>query len=152
METNNVNVWFNCKVRYSKTIENGAEKKVTEEYLVEDFNFCSAENRIVEEMKPFISGEFEVSAMKKENYAEIFMSDKDEDDTWYKVKAKFVTIDEVSGKEKKTPFLYLVQSSSTANAIAFFKEKMKDTMSDYFISSVSETPIIDVYSYEITEK
>ena len=57
MEMNN---WYECKVKYEKTLENGIQKKVTEAYLVDALSFTEAENRIIEEMKPYISGEFEV--------------------------------------------------------------------------------------------
>ncbi len=56
--------WFECKIRYDKIMENGAIKKVTEPYLVDALSFTEAEARIIEEMTPYISGEFSVSAVK----------------------------------------------------------------------------------------
>ena len=56
-----MHTWFECKIRYEKTMDNGMNKKVTEPYLVDALSFTEAEARIIEEMTPFISGEFTVS-------------------------------------------------------------------------------------------
>ena len=58
------NEWFECKVRYDKTMETGLLKKTTETYIVEALSFTEAERRFIEEMTPFISGEFTVTDIK----------------------------------------------------------------------------------------
>ena len=70
-----MHTWFECKIRYEKVMENGMQKKVTEPYLVDALSFTEAEARIIEEMTPFISGEFTVSDIKRANYSELFPSD-----------------------------------------------------------------------------
>ena len=35
--------WFECKVSFEKIMENGAQKKVTEPYLVDALSFTEAE-------------------------------------------------------------------------------------------------------------
>lgn len=67
--------WFECKVHYDKTMENGSIKKVNEPYLVDALSFTEAEARIIEEQTPFISGEFTVSAVKRTKISEIFRDD-----------------------------------------------------------------------------
>ena len=57
--------WFECKIRYEKTMEDGMQKKVTEAYTVDALSFTEAEQRIMEEMSSYISGEFEVADIKK---------------------------------------------------------------------------------------
>lgn len=64
--------WFECKIRYEKTMEDGMQKKVTEAYTVDALSFTEAEQRIIEEMSSYISGEFEVADIKKAPYKEIF--------------------------------------------------------------------------------
>lgn len=64
--------WFECKVKYDKMMENGMQKKVSEPYLVDALSFTEAEARIIKEITPYISGEFEVANIKKANYGEIF--------------------------------------------------------------------------------
>ena len=75
-----MHTWFECKIRYEKVMENGMQKKVTEPYLVDALSFTEAEARIIEEMTPFISGEFTVSDIKRANYSELFPSDEESAD------------------------------------------------------------------------
>ncbi len=80
--------------------ENGMVKKVNEPYLVDALTFTEAEARIIEEMKPFISGEYSISSEKKTRISEIFFNEGA--DRYYLVKVNFITLDENSGVEKKT--------------------------------------------------
>lgn len=143
-------LWFECSVRYDKMMDNGKEKKVTEPYLVDAISFTDAEARVIEKVTPYISGEFSVSAEKKTKISEIFFDESDYADKYYMVKVNFITLDEKSGKEKKSPSFILVQAGDFENALARFKDGMKGSMSDYEIASISETLIMDVYPYEVT--
>ena len=142
-------IWFRAKIRYEKTAENGMNKRVSENYLVDALSFTEAEARIIEEMTPFISGEFTVTDLKRENISELFSSEADKDDRWYKIKVAFVTLDEKSGKERKSYSYMLVQSSDTAAAEKMLHERMKGTLSNYEVIEVKETNIIDVYPYKL---
>lgn len=144
-------LYFECKVRYEKMGENGLVKKVNEPYLVDALTFTEAEARVTEEVKPFISGDFDVAAAKKTKIAEIFWANIDIADRFYLVKANFITIDEKSAQEKKTATLILVQASDFHGALKRFEEGMKDTMADYEIAAISETPIVDVFNYVAKE-
>jgi hypothetical protein len=139
--------WFECKVRYDKLQENGSAKKVTEPYLVDALSFTEAEARITEEQTPFISGEFSVSAVKRTKIAEIFFNE--DGDRWFLVKVAYITIDEKSAAEKRTTSLVLVQANNFKEAFDNFLEGMKGTMADYEISSIAETPLMDVYKFKV---
>ena len=139
--------WFLCKIRYEKVMEDGLQKKVTEQYVVDALSFTEAEARITEEMSSYISGEFEVVEIDRCVFKEIFFSDEDMADKWYKTKLQFITIDEKTEKEKKSNVYYLVQGSSLENARKNIDEVMGGTMIDYVINSVSETKIEDVFEY-----
>ncbi|MBQ4344454.1 MAG: DUF4494 domain-containing protein [Muribaculaceae bacterium] len=139
--------WFECKVRYDKMMENGAQKKVNEPYLIDALSFTEAEARIIEEITPFISGEFSVSAVKRTKISEIFWDDSA--DKWYLVKVAFITIDEKTAVEKKTTSLILVAASDFKGAYDNFMEGMKGTMADFDIVSITETPIMDVYKVKL---
>lgn len=141
-------LWFECKVRYDKMMENGSVKKVNEPYLVDALTFTEAEARIIEEITPFISGEFSISAVKKTKISEIFFDDSA--DKYYMVKVNFITLDERSGVEKKSASFILTQASDLEGAIARFKEGMKGTMADYEIASVAETLLMDVYPLDLS--
>lgn len=143
-------LWFECKVRYDKMMENGSVKKVNEPYLVDALTFTEAEARIIDEMTPFISGEFSISAVKKTKVSEIFFDDSA--DKYYMVKVNFITLDEKSGVEKKSASFILTQATDLEGALARFKEGMKGTMADYDIASITETPLMDVYPADLSGK
>lgn len=143
-------LWIETKVRFDKTMENGTVKKVTEPYLVDALSFTEAEARIIEEVTPFISGDFKVSAVKKTNIAEIFRDDSG--DKWYKVKVNFITIDEKTAAEKRKASYILVQASDFKGAYDNFIAGMKGTMADYEIASITETALMDVYAAKLESK
>ena len=144
-----MNNWFECKISYEKTMENGMQKKVTEPYLVDALSFTEAEARIIEEIRPFISGEFAITGINRAHYAEVFFDWNG--DRWFKVRVHFLTIEEKSGMEKRTLAKMLVQASNLEEALENFKKGMKGTMADYVIIEVSETPLMDVFPYEAGE-
>jgi hypothetical protein len=88
-----------------------------------------------------------VSDIKRANYSELFSSDEEAADRWFKVKLVFITLDEKSGAEKKSSTYVLVQAADLRDAVKKLDEGMKGTMADYQISSVAETAIMDVYPY-----
>ena len=141
--------WFECKVKYDKTQENGSVKKVSEPYLVDALSFTEAEARITEEQRPFISGEFSVDAVKRTKIAEIFFND--DADRWYMVKVAFITIDEKTAKEKRSVSQILVQASNFREALENFLKGMEGTMADYEIVQIAETPLMDVYRMKVVE-
>ena len=143
--------WFECKIRYEKVMEDGLQKKVTENYVVDALSFSEAEERITEEMSSYISGEFDVADIKKAAYREIFFSDDEMADKWYKTKLQFITYDEKTDKEKRSSVTYLVQAGSFNGAVKNIDEAMGGTMIDYVISSVAETTLMDVYEYKKAE-
>ena len=142
--------WFECKIRYDKTQENGSIKKVTEPYLVDALSFTEAEARIIEEMTPFVSGEVDVNAVKRTKISEIFWDDSA--DRWFLVKVAFITIDEKTAVEKKSTSLILVAANDFKGASDAFMEGMKGTMADFEITSIAETPIMDVYRIKTGDK
>ena len=131
-------------------MENGTVKKVTEPYLVDALSFTEAEARIIEEVTPFISSDFKVSAVKKTNIAEIFRDDSG--DKWYKVKVAFITIDEKSAAEKRKASYILVQASDFKSAYDNFMDGMKGTMADFEIVAITETALMDVYAAKLESK
>lgn len=139
--------WFTTKVRYQKTQEDGSEKVVSETYVVDALSFTEAESVIIDEMSVYVSGEFKVSGISKANYQEIFFSDVDDDDKWFKAKLQFITIDEKSEKEKRSNMLYLVQAKSLARALRYIDEVMGKTMIDYDVIGLNDTPIMDVFEH-----
>ena len=143
-----VSKYYEVKIQYHKMQEDGKEKKVTEQYVVEALSFTEAESRIIEEMTPYISGEFDVVSEKIAPYNEIFLSDRTDDDKWFISKVGFITLDERTDKEKKQTFRYLVQAATSELALDYTKEMFSHGMSDYSIEAVQDTPTLDVFLCE----
>ena len=144
--------WFECKVRYDKVMEDGAQKKVTEQYVVDALSFSEAEQRIMDEMSAYISGEFEITDVKKAQYKEVFFCDNGLEDRYYKAKLQFITIDEHTEKKKRSAVTYLVQAGTLDGAVKNINEMMNGTIIDYEKSNISETKIIDVFEYKNAEE
>ena len=142
----NNNNWIECKISYEKQLETGTVKKVTETYLVDAMSLAEAEARIIEEMTPMISGEFDVESVKKARIAELFTDPSGE--KYYRCKVMFITLDEKSGLEKKTASTMIVQAESFDKAYDNLLNGMKGTISDWEINSIAESPILDIFKHE----
>lgn len=140
--------WFEVKIRFEKTMENGMTKKITETHMLDALSFAESENNCIEELRQYISGEFTVVSIKRTNYSEVFFSDEASADRYFKCKLLFITLDERTGTEKKTPNHILVQAADLRDAVKKLDEGMKGTMADYQIALIAETPIIDVHPYQ----
>ncbi len=141
--------WFETKIKYDKTQEDGSQKAVIEQYVVDALSFTEAEATLVEEMSSYISGDFKIVGMKPAPYHEIFFSDSAQADKWYKAKLMFITIDEKTEKEKRSAVNYLVQAGSLPSAVKSIEEVMGGTMIDYVIASVAETMFMDVFEHRL---
>ena len=140
-----MNTWFECTAKYIKMDENGREKKVSETYLLDAVSFTEAESRIYKELATMVSGEFAVSKIAKTRVSEIIPSDNG--DRWYKAKVTFITVDEESGKEKRTAQSVLVFSENIKETYDQIIEAMQGMMADFEISGITESTILDVFPY-----
>ena len=141
------NEWFECKVRFDKTMETGLLKKVTETYMVDALSFTEAERRFIEEMTPYISGEFTVTDIKRSRLSDLFESQDAAADRWFKAKVAYITLDETSGAEKRTNQFILVQATDFRDAVKNLDRGMEGTLGDWVIVSITETAIMDVFHY-----
>lgn len=141
-------MWFECKIRYEKIMEDGLPKKINEVYVVDALSFSEAEERIIEEMSSYISGDIEIVDVKIAPYREVFFADDNLADQWFKAKLSFITIDERSNKEKRTSMMYLVNAGNISSAINNIDKVMSGTMIDYVTTSISATKIFDVFEYK----
>lgn len=140
--------WFECKVRYEKIQDYGSLKMVNELYVVDALSFTEAEASIIDNMQVYVFGEFKVANINPTNYNEIFFSDIDDDDLWFKARLAFITIDDKNGKEKRSYVNYLIQAKCIERAKRYVDEVMGKTMIDYELKSLSETKILDVFEHK----
>ena len=144
--------WFECKVRYDKTLENGLIKKTTETYLVDALSFTEAEKRFIEEITPFMTGEFIVTDIKRARISELFDSEDLSDDRWFRARIAYITLDEKTGVEKRTAQNVLIQANDFHKAINRLDEGMKGTLGEWVIVTVTETAIIDVFKFKVSDE
>lgn len=135
--------WFEVKVRYEQTQEDGTEKMVTETYVYKAADFGKAYDKAIKNMSTFISGEFGIKAMKIAQYGEVVMQDDRTEEKYYRVKVIFITLDEKTLKEKKTAY-YLVNADSVEKARKYADTILSGLMIDFVIEAVQEAKIIDV--------
>lgn len=147
-----VSKFFEVKIQYQKMQEDGKEKKVTEQFVVEAFSFTEAETRIAAEMLHYTDGDLDVVSEKIAPFNEIFISENSTDDKWFVSKVVFITLDEKTAKEKKQTFRYLVQAATSEHALDYTKEMLSHGMSDYSIDSVQDTPTLNVFLHECAEQ
>ena len=141
--------WFEGKIKYEKTAEEGKIVKVTEAYLIDALSFTEAEARLNKEMQPFISGEFFTTTIRRARINELFANANG--DTWYKSKVWFISLDEEKGIEKRTACTMMVQANNVKEAWDGLQEGMKGTMADYEVASITETTILDVFAFGVKE-
>lgn len=140
--------WYECKVKYRKFDEaSGIQKVKTEPFLVDAISYTEAESRITEEMSTYISDsdEIKITNIKVANYAEIHPFENS--DRWFKSRVSLIAFDEESGKERKTNQYLLIQANDVKEAFENTVTTMKDTMGEYSIPAISESPIMDVFPY-----
>ena len=138
-----VSVWFEVSVAYKKMQEDGTEKKVSEVVVVDAVSFAEAEKRALKEMGSFVRGGVDVKNINPAPYKSVFFDEKD-GDKWFKAKLSFISLDEASGKEKRSNTTYLVQANTFAEALRNI-ENFMDGGNDYVTANISETKILDVY-------
>ena len=137
-------MWFECKVRYEQTQEDGTDKTVTETYVYKAADFGDAYDKATKDMSTFISGEFGITGMKIAQYGEVFIQDERTEEKFYRVKVNFIVLDEKTNKKKKIAQYYLVNADSVEKARKYTDTALSQTMADFIIVSVQETMIIDV--------
>ena len=150
------------KVKYDRT---GDTKPVKEQYLFETDSFASADFAAHQAIRPFASSDVEIMSITRMAVAEVIgdtfglesqtqamvheMMGKHEisdvPDTWFKVKAAFITIDEKTMKEKRQSFTYLVHANTVDGAHNLADCELRKGLADYVIESVTETKIMEVY-------
>jgi len=138
-------VWYECKVKYRKTHETGESKVTTETYLLDAVSYTEAEARITEEMKTYTNEEFMITNIKVANLSEVHPFENS--DRWFKSKVSLISYDDESGKERKSNLYMLIQANDVKEAYENTEQALQETMGDYSIPAITESPILDVFPY-----
>jgi hypothetical protein len=140
-----MNNWFTVKVKYTKQLENGEFKRVSEPYLLAAMTFTDAEARIYEELGSIIRGEFSVTNIARTEYHDIFHYD--DADQWYKCKVSYESQDADTDKMKKVSQNFLVSAHSVKEAYERIAESLSTLMVDFMVPSIILSPIIDIFPF-----
>ena len=139
-----MNNWYECKVKYQKVDENGKQKGVAENYMVDAVSFTDAEARITKELEQYAGlGEFVVASIKTANYTEIIPNESG--DRWFKCKAVFISYDEKSGKERRSSSNMLVQATDVKDAYEVLSKALSTSVADFTIPAINESSIMDIF-------
>lgn len=135
--------WFTVKVKYTKQLDNGQFKRVSEPYLLAAMTFTDAEARIYEELGTVIRGEFDVVGISRTEIHDIFAYD--DADIWYKCKVTYEREDGDSEKVKKVSQNFLVSAHSVKDAFDRINESLSTLMVDFLIPSIIVSPIVEIF-------
>ena len=138
-------VWYETTVRYERQKDDDTNSIATEAYTVDALSFAEAEQRITEEMEPYCSGEIDVKKIAIAPYTEVFFSEDEDDHKFFRATVAMITLDERTGKEKKTNVNFLVQAKNIETARRYVVDAFLNTQIDYEINRLVETKILDVF-------
>lgn len=141
-----MNSWFTTTVKYTKQLNDGTFKRVSEPYLVAAMTHGDAEERIHEELGALIRGEFSVTGVRKTEVHDIF--DYEDSDTWYKVVISYESsTDDEGGRGKKVKQIFLVSANTVKEAYDRTRESLGGMMIDFQIPGINVSPLVDIFPF-----
>lgn len=136
---------FQFKCVCERVGDDGKVKNVTEVYLVDALSFTEAETRAIQLMGAYCKGHFEIKDIKQVSYSDVW--DDVENGYFFKMKVQYITLNE-KGNGKVTVTDKLILAPILEDAIELLDEKMKDTLTDWRLVGVVETPIMGYFKHE----
>ncbi|MFM7472893.1 MAG: DUF4494 domain-containing protein [Crocinitomicaceae bacterium] len=140
-----MNTWFTVKVKYTKQLDNGTFKRVSEPYMLAAMTFTDAEARIYEELGSSIRGEFLVTGIARTDIHDIFQYDDSE--TWFKCKVSYDKVDDEADKKKTITQNFLVSADTVKVAYERVQESLSTLMIDFNITAIVASPIVEIFPY-----
>lgn len=152
--------WFLGTIRYQQPIDESTvgtrneefikQKTVSEQYLIDAVSYTDAESRLYKEVAAN-TPDFEITGIVPMRLADVFQQEdgpgRRAGETWYKVKAVFITDDEKTGKQKKTPSLMLVNAQNPKQAYEHVEQALKSALDPFEITDVNTTKILEIFPY-----
>ena len=141
--------WYKFRVKYSKEMDDGKKKKVSEEYLVDAESFTETEKRANKAATDLIgTRDFDITAISREAVSDIIKGTEAEDNHWYKAVVALVTVDEETGTKKFSPQTMYANSPDIKDAVQMLIDHMSDSSFDWEIKSIAETKVLGVLNYK----
>ena len=133
-------LFYEIRVNYERQTGEDNPGKVKETYLVEGLNCTDVETRLMDEIKPFISGDCEVPSCKKVQLYDLVPNP--EGDRWFKGRVELITVED-NGKETRKTVTILVQAGSISQALKNLTAHLGAL--DCEVVSITRSPILEVY-------
>ena len=133
-------IFYEIKISYTRQTGEDNPAAVKESYMIEGLTCADVENHLIEENKPFISGEWEVKSCKQVQFYDLITNP--EGDRWYKARVEMITIED-SGKEKRKAVSIYVQASNITEANKSLQKELTNV--DCEVVSITRSPILEVY-------
>lgn len=140
--------WFQANIRYTQQDEQGKTKTINEVYLFDSVSYTDAEAKtygFVAQNWP----DFQLISIKRLKIQEVFFVENGAE-AWYKCKVQYITFDEKTQTEKKTPYNMLINAENPREAYDLMKERL-GPINDYIISDINATNILEVVPYDNIE-
>lgn len=133
--------YFEVIARITVTEDDGTSRRKRMVASVEAASFTEAESAGTEYFSP--EGEdAEIVNINPVPYRSVYVSR--ECGGWFRVKVKFIIVDERTGAQKNSYAVHLVQADSTQQAQRIITDSLRDSVVDYEIAAVAETPVCEV--------
>ena len=133
-------IFYEIKISYTRQTGEDNPAGVKETYMVEGLTCADVENRLIEEIKPFISGEWKVKTCKQVQFYDLIPSP--EGDRWYKARVEMITIED-NGKEKRKAVSIFVQANNVTDANKTLQQSLSNL--DCEVVSITRSPILEVF-------
>ena len=141
--------WYKFRVKYSKVMDDGKKKKVSEEYLVDAESFTETEKRANKASTDLIgTRDFDITAISREAVSDIIKGTEAEDNHWYKAVVALVTEDDEHRKQKCSPLIIYVNPDEAQEPAQLLREHKDDSQGDWEIKSIAETKVLGVLEYK----
>lgn len=141
-----MNNWFTVTVKYTKQLENGTFKRVTEPYLLAAMTFTDAEARIYEELGDKIRGEFIVQSINRTEVHDIFLTEGE--DKWFKCKVQYEKMNDSTERGKKISLNMLITAESVKQANDQLTDALSTLMIDFQITQIIASPIVEIFPFK----
>ena len=137
---------FEVGVRMERTLENGAQAKVLEQFVVDALSFTEAEASTTKEVSVY-GTITDIVTIKRSRCTELIGDGGEE--KWFRAKVNYITIDEKTDKEKKIPNYFFVNAETITDAKKAVDDFFGATMIDYSIATLDETKVLDVFRHDL---
>jgi hypothetical protein len=140
--------WFQAKIKFVQEDEKGVARNINQVYLFDAVSYTDAEARAYQHLAAEVP-DFQLTGLTKMKLNEVFF-EENSSEIWFKCKVSYIIFDEKSQKDKKVPYVFLLNAHNIKDAYDILEGKL-GSVQDYIITDIGATKILDVIPYEEEE-